>query len=316
VPTTVALYILNQKRDSLTQLEARYNLRVLVARDDALIPPAFRLERLRAYSSAEVPLSPVAPLTQSPGFEDEEDESEQGVEASDPDRREEESEEERSRGRRRRRRRRRRDEETISGSATQSEVVEGAAEDSAEPVAAADGIAAGVNDDSEEETEAERRRRRRGRRGGRRRARRDSDFEPAFDEPRPSTDLIEILPVSPVGEPEPSPVGDLADMAEEMVRSGTGAVRETGPAMPRSVELPEEIAPEFAESVMPHAHPVEASAVGGAADLAGSDLPSAGATEQAGEAALSSAEPEHPVGTESEKPPAPRRGWWQRLIQP
>ncbi len=49
VPTTVALYILNHKRDLLAQLEARYGIHVLVARDDALIPPAFRLERLRAY---------------------------------------------------------------------------------------------------------------------------------------------------------------------------------------------------------------------------------------------------------------------------
>ncbi len=49
VPTTVALYILNQKRHSLVELETRYDLRVLLARDDALIPPAFRLERLRAY---------------------------------------------------------------------------------------------------------------------------------------------------------------------------------------------------------------------------------------------------------------------------
>src|SRR5678816_1725965 len=49
VPTNVALYILNQKRESLTQIEARYGIKVVVARDDALIPPAFRVERLRPY---------------------------------------------------------------------------------------------------------------------------------------------------------------------------------------------------------------------------------------------------------------------------
>ena len=52
VPTAVALYILNQKRESLVQLEARYGMQVLVARDDALIPTAFRLERLRAYGAS------------------------------------------------------------------------------------------------------------------------------------------------------------------------------------------------------------------------------------------------------------------------
>src|SRR5438477_203488 len=34
VPTTVALYILNQKRESLAQIEARYGVRVMVARED------------------------------------------------------------------------------------------------------------------------------------------------------------------------------------------------------------------------------------------------------------------------------------------
>ena len=53
VPTTVALYILNHKRDSLAQLEARYGIRVLIARDDTLIPPAFRLERLRSMEPGE-----------------------------------------------------------------------------------------------------------------------------------------------------------------------------------------------------------------------------------------------------------------------
>src|SRR5205814_1254599 len=73
VPTTVALYILNQKRDSLVQLEARYGIRVLVARDDALIPPAFRLERLRAYFPSEPAALPAVPLTQAPISGEEED---------------------------------------------------------------------------------------------------------------------------------------------------------------------------------------------------------------------------------------------------
>ncbi|HKS89063.1 MAG TPA: ribonuclease E/G, partial [Stellaceae bacterium] len=55
VPTNVALYILNQKRESLAQIEVRYGLRVTVARDDALIPPSFRLDRLRAWGAGEAP---------------------------------------------------------------------------------------------------------------------------------------------------------------------------------------------------------------------------------------------------------------------
>jgi ribonuclease E len=112
VPTTVALYILNQKRDSLVQLETRYRLHVIVARDDALVPPAFRLERLRSYELAEPAIAPTVPLTQAPDIEEKEaeveaeteDEAEQGAEAAESDHREQEGEEERARSRRRRRR--------------------------------------------------------------------------------------------------------------------------------------------------------------------------------------------------------------------
>ena len=153
VPTTVALYILNQKRDSLMQLEARYGLRVLVARDDTLIPPAFRLERLRAYGPAEVAVSPTPPLTQAPRIEEEaveeavEEEIEQGAEAAEFDRPEQDGEEERARSRRRRRRRRRRDEESVTASPARSEMVEEATEAAGE-LTATDGQLSG--EDGEE----------------------------------------------------------------------------------------------------------------------------------------------------------------------
>jgi len=53
-PTTAAPRKL-KKRESLTQIEARYGVRVMVARDDTLIPPNFRLERLRPYEAGEAP---------------------------------------------------------------------------------------------------------------------------------------------------------------------------------------------------------------------------------------------------------------------
>src|SRR5262249_50007028 len=129
VPTIVALYILNQKRDSLVQLETRYTLRVLIARDDALIPPAFRLERLRAYGPAEEAVSLTAPLTQAPDVVDEglEDEIEQVEGAAESDRREQEGEEEHGRSRRRRRRRRR-DDEPAAASGARSELIQEPAE--------------------------------------------------------------------------------------------------------------------------------------------------------------------------------------------
>ncbi|MEG3619173.1 ribonuclease E/G [Magnetovibrio sp. PR-2] len=47
VPTSVALYILNHKRDALAELEAKYDMRVIMASDDSLIPPDLRLERTK-----------------------------------------------------------------------------------------------------------------------------------------------------------------------------------------------------------------------------------------------------------------------------
>ncbi|HZL58507.1 MAG TPA: Rne/Rng family ribonuclease [Stellaceae bacterium] len=72
VPTPVALYILNQKRATLQQAEARYGFRVTITRDDTLIPPAFKLERVRALTPAEIAALPVAPMP-TPELEDEDD---------------------------------------------------------------------------------------------------------------------------------------------------------------------------------------------------------------------------------------------------
>jgi ribonuclease E len=52
-PTAVALYILNQKRTALSQLEARRGVRVYVNGDDSLTPPDFRLERLKQLAPGE-----------------------------------------------------------------------------------------------------------------------------------------------------------------------------------------------------------------------------------------------------------------------
>jgi ribonuclease E len=73
VPTQVALYILNHKRETLLQAEKRCGFRVSITSDDALIPPAFRLERLRALTAAEIAAlpEPVVPVAE-PEEEDEE----------------------------------------------------------------------------------------------------------------------------------------------------------------------------------------------------------------------------------------------------
>ncbi|MEX2201859.1 MAG: ribonuclease E/G, partial [Dongiaceae bacterium] len=211
-PTAVALYILNQKRRALAELELRHGVKVYVNGDDALIPPDFELERMKELPPGEQILPvPTAALDLAIAAE-QDDEPDAEVEDAD----DEESMDEtattptttergdRDRGRRRRSRRGRRGESDRGERPEQSERSErpeqsersersdpkpqpvaaaaelGDAEAGSEPVAArhappaAD--AADAADGGVGPDGKPRRRRRRGRRGGRRR-RRGSDDE-------------------------------------------------------------------------------------------------------------------------------------------
>ena len=337
VPTTVALYILNQKRDSLVQLEARYAIRVLVAQDDALIPPAFRLDRLRAYAAAEPAALPAAPLTQALVSDDEDEEIDEPAEASDA---EQESGEAHGRSRRRRRRRRRQEEEPASQSAAPTVQTGGeAAEDEAD-LGGESRRSEGEEIDGDEESDAERRRRRRGRRGGRRRVRQENGLEPGFEEPRPAVDTVEILPTPEVEESEQTLVEARASWAEN-----TGAVAiETAslPALAGDGQAGSGILSAAGESEPGAATPAEMAAYEapyheppretpdrqwesrpGSPPTAEAEQGVPYASEMDRELESVSAEPEqqhkpepaHPVETVTEKPANPRRGWWQRLIQ-
>jgi ribonuclease E len=350
VPTTVALYILNQKRDSLVQLEARYGIRVLVARDDALIPPAFRLERLRAYFPSEPAALPAAPLTQAPISDEEDEEDEDAMEAVDT---EQESGEAHGRSRRRRRRRRRHEEDPASQSAPAASPAASNGEEPAEDEAdlvRPEGRSDGEEADGADESDAERRRRRRGRRGGRRRGRREGGAEAGFEEPRPAVDTVEILPTPELVEGEPDLVEARASWPEEggvvaIETASLPALAGDGPAntaeisaaghgepggaapvdsagsetpypqAPREAPAREEPARETADTatVALSVSPPTAEAEQG--------VPYSGEIEREFEPASAEREqryepePAHPVETVTEKPANPRRGWWQRLIQ-
>ncbi len=72
VPPKVALYVLNQKRAALQQIEARFGIHVSFGSDETLVPPAFRLERVRALTPAELAALPSA-LPPPPEPEEDED---------------------------------------------------------------------------------------------------------------------------------------------------------------------------------------------------------------------------------------------------
>lgn len=65
VPTAISLYILNQKRQLLQDLEARWNITVRFSQDDTLVPPDYRIERLHLRTAPKkVEIQKAAPLPQ------------------------------------------------------------------------------------------------------------------------------------------------------------------------------------------------------------------------------------------------------------
>ena len=163
VATSVALYMLNEKRDMLTEIQNRHGFRVLVSGDDRLVPPNFELNRVADTEPLE---RPPANAAQQPSAPAEDDEAEKTTEKND---------EEKPGQRRPRRRRPRRGDQAPSDAAKQAH------EETAGTDAAANGDVGSAAQEAApeatqeadgEETTEKQRRRRRGRRGGRRHARR------------------------------------------------------------------------------------------------------------------------------------------------
>jgi len=198
VPTAVALYLLNQKRTALAEIEQRYETTILIENDDSLIPPDFRIER-------DGDTGERAPSGRGAETPEREGSDEEGGK--------------RRRRRRGRRRGRRGDGEQVTEEAPQEENAAAAEDGNAEKT---DG---GDEDDGGK-------RRRRGRRGGRRRGRKTADDgtqvetpsqedgetegEPALLEAPAAPELLEA-PAEPEAEviPLPDQSGEDEDDAEE-----------------------------------------------------------------------------------------------------
>ncbi|MGE4527933.1 MAG: ribonuclease E/G [Rhodospirillaceae bacterium] len=173
VPIAVALYILNQKRAALAEIETRYGFSVIVNGSDAMMLGEVTLERLRALTKAEsdalIPVpsepQPVEPEDELP--EEEEDEEEDGAPATAEDA-------QKDGAKKKRRRRKRRSKRTAD---------EGGESEAASPLAVNENGTVAVSDDEAEAADAlpavpegengdqMKKSRRRGRRGGRRRNR-------------------------------------------------------------------------------------------------------------------------------------------------
>ena len=188
VHPSVALYVLNQKRTDLSEIELRYGFKVFLTGDDSMIPPAFRMDRVRSETPIEIPLpKPAAIEPPEPEDEVEEDEPEdtdgepvdtkptaRPVADATAEEGEGESEANRKRRRRRRRRGRREDGDVAPGGEPAPERTEEAADTEAdEESGETEGEDGEAPASSVAGGDASPRRRRRGKRGGRRRHRRD-----------------------------------------------------------------------------------------------------------------------------------------------
>ncbi|GAB2175195.1 Rne/Rng family ribonuclease [Dongia sp. agr-C8] len=331
-PTAVALYILNQKRMALSQLEMRRGVRVYVNGDDSLTPPDFRLERIKQLAPGEelppapapIPLPTDAEIDlEDDVVEEAEDEAEiEGAAEAEGEAETAESgaaasgdDEQGGRGRRRRRRRRGRgnrfsaDEFTESAERSGGEtpapaegVIQGEAAAGEAPIAAEAGEAEAADDGEEAEGGEEsgdgegRRRRRRGRRGGRRRSRRGQD------EARGATQ----------GEGQDETPADQPENQGEQP-----SVPEDSDALPPqwrqpSVPANEPVAPAYAP---------EPAALPAAAQRSEQRSESADETETASsrltviEIGESSDPSVRTVAPEESGDPSRRRGWWRRLIE-
>ena len=144
-PTAVALYLFNNKRSAIADIEQRFDLTVRIEADDNLIPPDHRLDRVKADGAVE---TAVESRTES----DEEKSDEEGG----------------GRKRRRRRRGRKRGGDNEQQDAQETRTADASDDQSGDEAAADTETREGSGEQSDEEKP---KRRRRGRRGGRRRRR-------------------------------------------------------------------------------------------------------------------------------------------------
>jgi ribonuclease E len=312
LPHAIAMFLLNQKRETLRRIEDRYGFQVLVEIDHGLIPPDFKIDRfgIRIERPGAVDLrrqeimvieEPDEPVIDGDDSEDDESEREstaapnrdRGERAERPERRgDDNTEEGRRRRRRRRRRRGRREDEPQEFSADGQLIVreDGPDDNSADDEGEADGEAdaegpvPGDDNRNAAERDGEGRRRRRGRRSGRRQ--RGDDPVAGFiagDQPDVPPDAWVTLPSTSA--PQAASVPPLVDEQPRLDFSSNPVAPAAPVAAPQAA--PEPVVP-AALAPAPAAEPA----------------PAAVAVEQPA--------PAPPV----EEPPAgpPRKGWWRKTF--
>jgi ribonuclease E len=208
VPTAIAFFVLNQKRQRLLEIEQRYGFQIEIEHSNTLIPPNFEIKRFADETTRETAVPEAAPAEETSAA------AREGAKEDEP-------------RRKRRRRGRRRDEEVPASAAD--------AEDAAEEEEATEVAAVAEGDDEE----SQRPRRRRGKRGGRRRSRRRRELADAAE-----SSGLETRPAD-ADEAEETPDDDefQTEVAEESAGGGTAeapmdAGEDSGKTRPRRQRSP------------------------------------------------------------------------------
>ena len=297
VPSTVAIYLMNHKRSAIASLEARYDFRIFVGTDDALIPPDFKIDRLKAQTNPPTvrTIEPVLPdpeddLIDEELEEDEVEETTEKVDENEEPKERSSGEDGERRGRRRRRRRRGDEREprapqgdvAVEGeqAAFAGEDIADATSDSSETAGETSEARPGSDADTARGEDGERKRRRRGKRGGRRR-RRDGE--------RPEGERLN-------GE---HPVRSENADFEQAAQDGNGRAQHNDETMAQPSSWRSETTPHTIAD--PTVEPVAAPRNDYGAQTAYAPPPVAAP---------------QPAPEPQEDPNAPKRkGWWQRLTE-
>ena len=219
-PVATALYILNNKRGMLVDLEQRFGLTITIEADDDVGGQHFAISRgapaIRPEGMPEPPVIDLAPLDEDDG-EDEADIEETAAQGDQSEAGDQ------SRDRKRRRRRRRR-----GGRDRQADAQhQGGDDDGASPADDTDGAdeARAGSDDASDEDGGERRKRRRGKRGGRRNRQQDAAAEDAVRE-----DAAETGSGQPAAEAEAETPAEVAEAAADRAEPAALAEPESAAA--------------------------------------------------------------------------------------
>jgi ribonuclease E len=301
LPSEIALYLFNHKRERLTAIEARYNMRVLFTADATLAGSNFRIEKIKAQTApppapAAYHASPaITDRTPQPDIIDPEEEADETEDEAPPPAGETAEE-----GERRRRRRRRRGKRRFEPGSESAPSETNADAPAAEPAATTEDqpseidmvIAAELGDQPEAEVgETGEPARRRRSRGGRRR-------RPAGEGDAPAP-----APEDSYAAPEPV-YADIADIFEAAERAEAEALRIRAEARisPQEVHYHAETA--LLEPGEPMAEAAPEQALGHALEHAPLDeQPTAAAPEPLVKPIIIN--PDAPVADK-------KKGWWRR----